>query len=262
MRSIESRQNRRLKQLKKLKSKKGRSDEGLFLAEGEDLFSAGIAAGRQPVSVFVRDDALDEMKPLLDKVDGSSELFNLSGDAVGSLSELGSGTRLISVWQVCWQGPAALRGCDFAVFLDGISDPANVGAILRCVDALADGTVVCGPRTADPFSPKAVRASMGSVFSQPLVCASLKQTVAGMGEGCSVIALDAHRGVALEGVDLSGKAVLCLGAERSGLSGESAALAGQLVHIPLREHGAESLNVSMATAIALYRRSRIGATDG
>ena len=54
-----------------------------------------------------------------------------------------------------------------SVFLDGVKDPGNVGTIIRSAHALCDGPVIIGPRCADPYGPKAVRASMGSIFARP-----------------------------------------------------------------------------------------------
>ena len=64
---------------------------------------------------------------------------------------------------------------DLLVYLHGVEDPGNVGTIIRSAHALADATVVLGPGSADPYSPKAVRASMGSIFARPPARASLEQ---------------------------------------------------------------------------------------
>ena len=84
-------------------------------------------------------------------------------DLLDAVSTLGSGTRVIGVYKQRWAEPAG----DVLVYLHGVEDPGNVGTIIRSAHALADATVVLGPGTADPYSPKAVRASMGSIFSAP-----------------------------------------------------------------------------------------------
>ena len=93
-----------------------------------------------------------------------------------------------------------------------MGDPGNVGTIVRTVHALLDCTVVLGPGCADPFGPKAVRASMGSIFGQPLARAAIGDTPAPRA------ALVAHGGKGLAMLD--GAATLCLGAEREGLPDE------------------------------------------
>ena len=78
---------------------------------------------------------------------------------------------MIAAWETRWHPAVSGPAC---VYLHGVGDPANVGAVIRSASALVEGTVVLGPDCADPFSPKAVRASMGAVFAQPLV----RETVA------------------------------------------------------------------------------------
>ena len=82
---------------------------------------------------------------------------------LADVSTLGSGTRVIGVYRERWSEP----GGRLSVFLDGIKDPGNVGTIIRSAHALCDGPVVIGPRCADPYGAKAVRASMGSIFARP-----------------------------------------------------------------------------------------------
>jgi len=142
------------------------------------------------------------------------------------------------------------------VYMEGVSDPGNVGTVIRTADALVGGTVVLGPDCADPFGPHAVRASMGAVFSQPLVRGAIDATPEPRA------ALVAHGGEPLDA--LEGVASVCLGAERDGLSQATAERCGVQVTIPLRE-GAESLNVAAAAAIALQRissRDSRGEGDG
>ncbi|HEX5893908.1 MAG TPA: RNA methyltransferase, partial [Solirubrobacterales bacterium] len=126
----------------------------------------------------------------------------------------------------------------------GISDPGNVGAIIRTASALIGGSVALGPDCADPYGPRAVRASMGAVFGESLVRAGVEETPQPR------VGLLAHGGESLD--RLEGAATICLGAEREGLPGEVAEACDVRVTIPLRE-GAESLNVAAAAAIALHR---------
>jgi RNA methyltransferase, TrmH family len=228
--TITSPTNEKLKLIRKLARRREREREGLFVTEGEDLLEAGLAAGAEPKFVLV---AMGSGLPG-EEVDA---------DLLDEVSALGSGTRVIAVWPESWaEGPG-----ERAVYLHGIGDPANVGAIVRSAHALVDASVVLGPETADPYSAKAVRASMGSIFGQPLVRAGLEATPRPRA------ALVAHGG---EGLDaLAGAATLCLGAEREGLPGEVVSECDVAVTIPLRPGGAESLNVAAAAAIACERLS-------
>jgi TrmH family RNA methyltransferase len=135
------------------------------------------------------------------------------------------------------------------IYLHGVGDPGNVGTIVRTADAFVEGPVVLGPDCADPFSPKAVRASMGSIFSRPPLRGGVEVTPEPRA------ALVAHGGDDLEALD--GAATICLGAEREGLPDEVLVACERQVTIPLRPGGAESLNVAAAAAIAAQRISSL-----
>jgi TrmH family RNA methyltransferase len=225
---IASPHNEKLKLLRKLRERKHREREGLFATEGEDLVEAGLAAGVEPRFLLV--------------AAGSG----LAGEEVdpGLLAEasaLGSGTRAIAVWPVRW-ADSIEPPC---VYLHGVGDPGNVGAIVRTAHALLGGSVVLGPDCADPHGPKAVRASMGSIFGAPLARADLADTPRPRA------ALVAHGGEGPEA--LAGAQTVCLGAERDGLPESVLAKCELRVTIPLRAGTAESLNVAAAAAIACER---------
>ncbi|MGN6259051.1 MAG: TrmH family RNA methyltransferase [Solirubrobacterales bacterium] len=228
---IESPHNEKLKLVRKLRDRKHREREGLFATEGEDLLEAGLAAGADPRFVLV--------------AAGSG----LRGEEVdpgllADVSSLGSGTRVIAVWSLAWTEQPATP----CFYLHGISDPGNVGTIIRTVDALVGGSVVLGPDCADPFSPKAVRASMGSIFTQPPTKAGVEATREPRA------AMVAHGGDDLDG--LEGACTVCLGAERQGLPEQVLSQCDRQITIPLRG-GAESLNVAAAAAIAAQRISSL-----
>jgi TrmH family RNA methyltransferase len=231
---IVSPHNEKLKLVRKLRDRKHREREGLFASEGEDLVEAGLAAGAEPR--FLLTAAGCELS-----LDCEGE--EVEPELLAAVSSLGSGTRAIAVWPLRWSQPPGAP----CIYLHGVADPGNVGAIVRSAHALLDGPVVLGPGCADPFSPKAVRASMGSVFARPPARAGLAETPAPRA------ALLAHGGAGLEA--LAGAATLCLGAEREGLPAAVLAECEVRATIPLRPGGAESLNVAAAAAIAAQRIS-------
>jgi TrmH family RNA methyltransferase len=199
-----------------------RRERGRFVAEGEDLVAAADAAGWEPLlRLRVGEDVTEE--------------------ALAKVSSLGSGTRELAVYEERW---AAAAG-PLAVALWGVKDPGNVGTILRSALAFGADSVVIGPETADPFGPKAVRASMGAVFAVPLARAT---EVAELPE--PRIALVAHEGEALSPGDTG---TLLVGAERAGLAREVVEGCDRVRHIPI---DSESLNAAMAAAIALYEVTR------
>jgi len=220
---ITSGQNEQLKTIRKLQEKKYRERLGLFVAEGEDLVDAASAAGWEPQILLVSG---EDVEPEL----------------LAAVSVLGSGTRVVGVYAQRWSDP----GGDLSVYLHGVHDPGNVGAVIRSAHALCDGPVVLGPDCADPWSPKAVRASMGSLFARPPARADFPALPG------TTIALERGAGLALSQVEVSAPVVVCLGAEREGLPAGVSEAASVRAEIPLRPDGPESLNVAMAATVALY----------
>jgi TrmH family RNA methyltransferase len=192
------------------------------VAEGEDLLAAADAAGWEPL---VRLRAGEDV----------------TAEALAKVSALGSGTRELAIFEERW-APAAGPLC---VALWGVGDPGNVGTIVRAALAFGAASVVIGPETADPFGPKAVRASMGAVFSMPLARAT---EVAELPE--PRIALVARSGEPLSSED---SGTLVIGAERTGLPEEVVAGCDRVRHIPIHS---ESLNAAMAATVALYEAAR------
>ncbi|MDX6582342.1 MAG: methyltransferase, TrmH family [Solirubrobacterales bacterium] len=223
---ITSKDNEKLKLIRKLAERKHREREGLFVAEGEDLVAAAEAAGREPEFVLR---AGEDVEPAL----------------LDAVSTLGSGTRVIGVYRCAWGEPEGAR-----VSLHGVGDPGNVGTIVRTAHGLLDSAVVLAPGCADPFGPKAVRASMGSIFAKPPCRGQTPFTLER-----PLIGLVAHGGAA---PDTETVGCLCLGGEREGLPAEVAAACDRLWTIPLRP-GVESVNVAAAAAIALGRISSAAA---
>jgi TrmH family RNA methyltransferase len=221
---ITSADNDKLKTIRKLHQKRWREKLGLFAAEGEDLVEAAQAAGWRPE--FVLRAGMDVEPELLDAV-----------------STLGSGAREVGVYT---QRRAQPDG-NLLVYLNGVQDPGNVGTIIRSAHALADATVVLGPGCADAYSPKAVRASMGSIFAKPPARAQLADIPGRQ------LALAPHADRDLADFDLAPPLVLVLGSERGEIpDGLEAA------RIPV---ASDSLNVAMAATVALYEAANRMAAD-
>ncbi len=151
MTTITSTHNPRLKDLRKLQRRRERERSGRFLAEGEDLVDAAIAAGRP---------ALAGYRAAGSSIGGAG-FEDVEESVMAGLSTLGSGTRAIGVYEQRFAKPVG----PLCVYLHGVGDPGNVGAVLRSAYAFGASCVALGPGCADPHSPKAVRASMGAIFA-------------------------------------------------------------------------------------------------
>lgn len=216
---ISSRDNERLKLVRKLHDKSWRHKLGLFFVEGEDAIEAATA---EPVDLLR---AGEDVEPKL-------------------LAEVASAAhppRVIGVYRredlPRWEErPATLA-------LWKLADPGNVGTLIRTADAFS-AAVALSDGCADPTSPKALRASAGSIWRVPL--GSWEEV------GGTRIALEAHAGAPLGSLDLSVRVTFLLGAEREGLPAEVEREVDAWIPIA----GAESLNVAASGAIALYEWSR------
>jgi TrmH family RNA methyltransferase len=235
--TITSTHNQKLKEIRKLRQRRRwRERSGHFVAEGEDLLAAADAAGWQPIERYCAAGSGlpgTEVEPAL----------------LQSASGLGSGTRALAVYEERWADAATGPLC---VYLHGVHDPGNVGAILRSAQAFGAASVALGPGSADPFGPKAVRASMGAVFAVALARAQGPERLPGR-----TLALVGDRGAPISQLDLQ-DVTLMVGAEREGLPDEVIAAADEVARIPIQTH---SLNAAMAATIALYEATRMAADD-
>jgi TrmH family RNA methyltransferase len=248
--TIKSPHNERLKELRKLHERKHRERTGLFIAEGEDMLTEAQRRGAYPRAVFHDPDELPAEHPLLSRLPAEVERVPVQADTLQSTGSLGSGSRLIGVWEQRWS--KGDHDADVALYLHEVSDPGNVGAILRAALALVPSVVLLSPRTADPFGPKAVRASMGAIFGQPVARASFEEAGGGPGGRRHAIALSSRAGKPLRELDLGSPVLFCLGSERLGLPDRIVDACAEVGHVPLRPEGAESLNVAMTATLCLY----------
>jgi TrmH family RNA methyltransferase len=236
---ITSPQNARLKALKRLATRRERERSGRFLAEGEDLVLAAERAERKAVEGF--------------RLNGSGlggpGFHDVELDALRSSSTLGSGARVIGVYEQRWSEPTG----PLCVYLHGVADPGNVGTVLRSAQAFGASCVALGPGCADPHSPKAVRASMGAIFSVAL--ARVRDIAELPGERVALLAGAPE--MLRVGAD-AGPLTLLVGAERDGLPAQLIAACERSARIPI---ASESLNAAMAATVALYEVTR-GTSSG
>jgi TrmH family RNA methyltransferase len=221
---ITSSDNERLKLVRKLHDKRWRDKLGLFFVEGEDPVAAATAV---PVDVLR---AGEDVEPKL----------------LADVATAAHPPRVIGVYRRADLPPWEQRGATLALWR--VADPGNVGTLIRTADAFG-AAIVLSEGCADPTSPKALRASAGSIWRVPV---GAWDDLAGRR-----VALEAHGGEALASVDLGGRVVFLLGAEREGLPAEVERDVDAWVPI----ESAESLNVAATGAIALYEWRRQTQTE-
>jgi TrmH family RNA methyltransferase len=152
--------------------------------------------------------------------------------------------------------PERLGGDDLVLALVDVADPGNTGTLLRVADAAAARCVVV-TGGADPWGPKAIRASAGSVLRVPVVTSdSVGPVLGSMREaGATIVAADVRGGVAHDRGALKPPVVIVLGSEAHGLPAEVLDLADETVHIEMPGR-AESLNVAMAGTLLAFEARR------
>ena len=230
--TIHNPQHPNLNQVTLLRTRRGRDRSGRFVAEGEDLIASAAANGWQPVDSFVAEGS---------GLSGTE----VSEEALAEVSALGSGTRALAIYEQRWAKPVG----PLAIWLHGVGDPGNVGTIIRSAHAFGAASVILGPGSADPFGPKAVRASMGAIFSVAVARADRLDELPG-----TTVALDASAEIQLDGALWpEGELTLLVGAEREGLPESVTAAADEARSIAI---DGDSLNAAMAATIALYSCTR------
>jgi TrmH family RNA methyltransferase len=238
---ITSASNPRLRLVRRLQAAHQRQRQGLFVCEGEDLVEAGLDAGLEPVEALV--DA--ERPALLERLPRATLV---QPALLEELSTLAHAARVVAVFrrdELPRVGREALPQSGLALW--HVGDPGNVGTLLRSADGLGPCFVALSRGCADPTSPKALRAAAGAVFRVPLVAFE--------GAPGRRIGLVPEGGSLLSEIDLEGRVLFVLGAERNGLPPRVADACEELATIPLAAE-ADSLNVAIAGAIALYERLR------
>lgn len=245
---------RRLKEISSLSIRKYREVLGQTLVEGVRSVEAAVAAGVDLIEVLVTEKA-GGSNAAREIVQGEVPIYVLGDKDFDRVSDVKSSQGLLAVARYAWAPPTALQNCRRIIALDAVQDPGNVGTIIRGAAWMGVDAVLCGPGSADAFSPKVIRASMGGIWDVILV--RTDDLTAALVElrsaGCAIAAAD------LTGRNVttwmpSPRTVLILGNEGSGVSAAVAALAEEIVTVlpGPRVRATESLNVGMAAAIIMH----------
>ncbi len=291
---ISSAQNAFVKRASSLRVRKFREREHAFLVEGADLVTAGMAAGLRPQLVFVRRGSAAHEAAAADARLADVAVYVVTDRVAAKISTLEAPPDVLAVFPLPAApplyeltgpggsaaptpgggaaptpaaGPARGSGTSGAaagalvVYADRVADPGNMGTLVRAAAAFGAAALAASPGSVDLYAPKVVRAGMGAAFALPLYPEiALDELVARTGIA-DVYGLVAHDGADLATAELTRPAVLCVGAERAGLSPESLAAVTRRLTIGLAPEAAgtvESLNAGVAGAVALYEFSRKG----
>lgn len=239
---ILSRRNPLVKELVSLKEKKGRRERGTFLVEGVKMVREAVAAGLEVVRLIVREDYAGETYSL--------PAVTLGVDVFAAVSDEKTPQGIAA--EVVIPAHAVQPPKGRCLFLDGLQDPSNVGAIVRTAVAAGYGELYLAG-CADPFSPKSVRASMSGVFFARIMQGTREEIFSAL-EGVPVLAADMG-GQNVFSFQPPEKFCLAIGSEGNGLSQKTRTRADFTVRIPM-DARCESLNAAVSAGILMYALRR------
>ena len=241
---LTSLKNPRIQAARALKDRKARLASQAFLVEGDKMVSEALASGFPVQALFLRED-----RTLSCPVPPGLPVYLLPEHVFASLSDTRTPQGIAAVVGLRPRKPSGSR----LIALDGVQDPGNVGTILRTADAAGLDGVLLGPDCADVFSPKVLRATMGSIFRMGLLFPeNLADCLVSLrGEGYSILSSQLDGTPFYERKDVREKWVLVIGNEGNGVSRAVQEAATHRLRLPMRG-GAESLNAAIAAGIMMY----------
>ncbi len=237
-----------MKLVRSLQQKKYREQEGLFLVQGPKLVHELLASTWRVKAIYASEEAANDID--------HPHVEVLPGHELDRLGTLESGNQLIAVVHVpAPHGAVRLSSNAMALALDGITDPGNLGTVLRIADWFGIPDVICTRNSVEAFNPKCVQASMGALFRVNVHYGDLTDELLRLqGEGATVY-LATMEGDPVFDVVVQRPAVLVLGSESHGISEQVRSSRAQMISIP-GEGGSESLNVATAAAALCMEFSR------
>ncbi len=249
-------QNERIKQLRQLNQKKGRREQGLFLAEGPHLVEEALKSGAAIALVVVEEGREQAFEALLKNVE-PARLMRVSRPVMEAICETRTPQGILAVTPLLLKPWQEDRKTGLMLILDNLQDPGNMGTIIRTADAAGADGVLVSADSVDVHNPKCVRSTMGSLFHLPLwSCENLPAAIRAMTDsGWAVLCGD------LKGEDffhrcLDGRRqALIIGNEAAGVRDEVAQAASHRYRLAMAGR-AESLNAAVAAGIMVYDLAR------
>lgn len=258
---IRSRRNPLLQRLRALKEKGQRGAAGLMLLEGAKLVEEALGAGVELLEAAgsARFGRTARERALAAELSHHGVVLRHVDDAlIASLSELETSPGLLAIARrPAFDEEALYRGVPLLVIAAGLQNPGNLGALLRSAEAAGASGAFLTEGTADPFSWKALRGSMGSAFRLPHLRGLSARAALNRARGRRVQVVAAAPDAALDydELDFGVPTAFLLGTESAGLPAELAAAADRRVRVPMHPP-VESLNVGVAAAVLLFEAAR------
>lgn len=245
----------RLKKLiKSLHQKQARDENGLFIAEGEKLCSEILEGSYQTELIIVRDSPIASVIDLADRYsERGIPVYSAQKHLFDQICETKSPQGILAVVNI--QDKLPLENESF-VALDGISDPGNVGTIIRTADWFGYKQIILGKGCADAFNPKTVRSTMGSVFKMHIIqCEDLPEFCKTVFPKHKLYGADVNSEASISKIKVKGSYGVIFGSESHGISPETSQILDSTFVIDGKGK-AESLNVAVSVGISLYHLTK------
>ena len=250
---ITSVRNRRVAQARRLHRSSVRRQEGLTLLEGPRLVSEGAEAGLlQTVFVATNADVIAEHAAEAASAAGA-EVLRCSPHVVSAASDSHSPQGIVAIGHV--PHVDGLAEPALILVIDGVQDPGNLGALIRTGAAAGASMIFRSPGSADPFSPKAMRAGAGAQFRVPIRDTEGPATLPSPIQTIRFHASAADGEINYDQIDWTEPSGVVVGAETRGVSTAWLCACLSTVRVPLH-HGVESLNAAAAAAVILFEAAR------
>jgi TrmH family RNA methyltransferase len=259
LRRIEGRHNTLVKELRLAFSKGERTTDGHYAVEGVRILEEAIRSGVRFRAVFFSESAAGRAERLLSQLGAQVETLLLPDKLFETAvpTDAPQGVAALARWkEFSVEEVLARSQAGPLLAIAGVQDPGNLGTILRSAEAFGAGGVLLGEGTVNPFNPKVVRASAGSIFRLPVARVKLLEALEAMKkQSLRLVATASHKGTPLDQAKLSGPLAIFIGSEGAGLSRDLIKEMDEVVAIPQAPQ-VESLNAGVAASIVLYEASR------
>ncbi|GAB4521378.1 MAG: RNA methyltransferase [Anaerolineae bacterium] len=249
---ITSLQNEKVKLIKGLQTRpRTRRKERKIVLEGTRLIRDALSCGLKPQFALYEAQTADfELVATLQA--RNVEVLPVNTEVMQYVSDTTTPPGVIGVFPL--PTPPLPRSPQRILILDRLSDPGNLGTLLRTAAAAGVDVVVLSPESADPYNPKTLRSGMGAHFRVPLAEADWEQ-IAAYCENVGVYAATGDGDTSYDTIDWRGRWALIIGSEAHGVSAEARELATHQIFIPMAAR-TESLNAATAAAVVLFEAAR------
>ena len=251
---ITSKSNEKAKFIRSLNDKKGRQKNGCFYLEGIKVVNEVIErrgainlrfiAYSEEILINVNGgkEILNKIKKIQNKISFSKDVFNTKTPQ-GILAVLEFTNEL------------EVLNDENILVLDKVQDLGNLGTIIRSADAFGIKQIICTSGTADVYSPKVLRSTMGSILREKITYIDNLQKLEELKKyGFAIVGTTLNeKSISIEKFDFSKKSIFVMGNEANGISKEIEKICDYFIKIPMTGN-AESLNVGVATSIILYKQ--------